>query len=383
MVGFGYRGHGPSHADAVGPHGGNSVLALSVQDRHAQSLAVLSAQLEDVAGLDAAGHPQGSPARGASRAVQDSPDVDPVVNGHVPFHVHAGQVHVVLIGPGGHARAAPQGVVGVDRQVGDPDGAQAARGGAQRGPDLVGLSRHDVDGPCGVGEFLFQERVVASQQDQGQGSVHSVDEGFDLVNWRVAGLGEGGDGADSRRGEGLRVIAAGPVLHGSGCGGSPLHVGRVPAALADRHVVLAGVGLDHELDRGASAHGARRCLHGLGIEVEAPEGPQVGVVVEVERTVQPGVVQIERVRVLHGELPYTQQARLGAGLVTELPLDLVPDLGELPVRAQLQGQGGEDFLVGHPEGQVGALTVGETEHLLTYGLPAARGLPQRSRVHGR
>ena len=127
--------------------------------------------------------------------------------------------------------------------------------------------------------------MVASQQDQGESSVHPVDEGFDLVDRRVAGLGEGGDGADPRRGEGFRAVAAGPVLHGSGCGGSALHVGRVPAALADRHVVLAGVGLDHELDRGASAHGARRCLHGLGIEVEAPEGPQVGVVVEVERTV--------------------------------------------------------------------------------------------------
>ena len=107
MVGLGYRGHGSSHADAVGPHGGNAVLALGVQDRHAESLAVLSAQFEDVAGLDAAGHPQGFSARGAGFAVQDSPDVDPVVNGHVSFHVYAGKVHVVLIGSGGHARAAP------------------------------------------------------------------------------------------------------------------------------------------------------------------------------------------------------------------------------------------------------------------------------------
>ena len=215
-------------------------------------------------------------------------------------------MHVVLVGPGGHARAAPQGFVGVDLQTRDPDGTQTAWGGVQCSPDLVGLSRHDVDGPCGVGKLLFQERVIASQQNQGQDSVHPVDEGFDLVDWRVASLGQGSDGTDPRSGEGLRAGAARPVLHGSGYGGSSLHVGRVPATLTDRYVVFAGVRLDHELDRGAPAHSARRSLHGLSIEIETPEGPQVGVVVEVERTVQPGVIQIERVRVLHGELSYPQ-----------------------------------------------------------------------------
>ena len=104
--------------------------------------------------------------------------------------------------------------------------------------------------------------------------------------------------------------------------------------------------------------------------------------VEVERPVQTRIVQIEGVRVLHGELPHPEQARLGSGLVPELPLDLVPELGEVPVGVEFPGYAGEDLLVGHAECQVGSLPVGEAEHLLAHRLPPAGGLPDRGGMHG-
>ena len=84
------------------------------------------------------------------------------------------------------------------------------------------------------------------------------------------------------------------------------------------------------------------------------------------------------------ELADAQQAGLGAGLVAELGLDLVPDLGQLLVAAQLvAGDGGHDLFVGHAEAELGALAVLEAEHVVAHAGPAAGLLPDLARVAGR
>jgi hypothetical protein len=92
--------------------------------------------------------------------------------------------------------------------------------------------------------------------------------------------------------------------------------------------------------------------------------------------VETGVVDVEGIGVLHDELSHAEQAGLGTRLVAELGLDLVPDLRELLVAAQLVARdGGHDLFVGHPQAEVGSLAVLQAEHIVAHGLPAARLFP--------
>ena len=118
------------------------------------------------------------------------------------------------------------------------------------------------------------------------------------------------------------------------------------------------------------------------VEAHATEDAEIGDVVEVEPGVEAGPVDIEGVRVLHGELAYPEYPGLGPGLVAELGLDLIPDLRQVPVGGQLGGEQGEDLLVGEPQGELGALAVPQPEHLVTDRIPAARLPPDLGRVHG-
>ena len=60
MRGLGDGGHGPAHADAVGAHGDDDLLAVLVEHLEAEGLGVLAAELEHVAHLDAARGLQGA-----------------------------------------------------------------------------------------------------------------------------------------------------------------------------------------------------------------------------------------------------------------------------------------------------------------------------------
>ena len=96
------------------------------------------------------------------------------------------------------------------------------------------------------------------------------------------------------------------------------------------------------------------------------------VVAEVEAR----LVDVEGVGVLHGELAHAEQAALGARLIAELGLDLVPDLRKLLVAAQLVARdGGHDLFVRHGEHELGALAVLEVEHVLSHDGFAAGLLP--------
>jgi hypothetical protein len=99
---LGDRRHGPTHPDAVRAHRGRPGVALGIQDRNAEGLGVAATQLEDVAGLDAADHLEGFAAGDTGLAVEDAAQVQPVVDGDVPFDIDAAQVDVVLVGAGGH-----------------------------------------------------------------------------------------------------------------------------------------------------------------------------------------------------------------------------------------------------------------------------------------
>src|SRR5206468_3371931 len=154
-----------------------------------------------------------------------------------------------------------------------------------------------------------------------------------------------------------------------------LDVRGVPTAAADRDLVLARRGRRHELVRAEAAHHARVGLHDPVAEPAAVEDPPVGALVRRVGAVERGRVGVEGVGVLHQKLARAQHTRPWARLVTLLGLDLVPDLRQVTVGADLaRGEPRDDFLVRHPEAQVASVAVLEFEHLRD-ALPAARLLP--------
>ncbi len=170
---------------------------------------------------------------------------------------------------------------------------------------------------------------------------------------------------------GSAVAGGGQVFNGREGGGGAFEVGGV-AGGGGGDEIFAGLGVDHELLRLRAAHGAGVGFDGDEVEAAAGEDAAVDGVVFVVGGVEAGRVEVEGVAVLHEELADAEEAGFGTGLVAELGLDLVPDLGELLVGADfVAGDGGHDLFVGHAEAEIGAFAVLEAEHVLAHGGPAA------------
>ncbi len=257
--------------------------------------------------------------------------------------------------------------------------------GAHQRRDLLGVGRPDHRGAGGGDQLGLVQLLVAADHGHHRLVVGDVDQGLELAAGRdaVGRRRQGLDGDHARRGEPLRRGEARAVRLGRQARGGGLGVGGVAAPRAGRHQVLAGVGPDHELGGLAAAHGAGVSLHRHELQAAAGEDPLVGPPLVLVAQVEAGPVHVEGVGVLHGELADPEQAGLGPGLVAELGLDLVPDLRQLPVAAQLgPGDGREDLLVRHAQAVVAALPVLEPEHVVAHHLPAARLLPDLGRVEG-
>src|SRR5580658_4179941 len=99
------------------------------------------------------------------------------------------------------------------------------------------------------------------------------------------------------------------------------------------------------------------------------------------RDVESGRIDVERISVFHDELAHSQQARLGTRLVAKFGLNLIPDLRQLLVAAQLLARDvGHDFFMRHPETEVGALAILEAEHVFAHYSPASALLPEIARI---
>ena len=159
---------------------------------------------------------------------------------------------------------------------------------------------------------------------------------------------------------------------------------RVAADWAACNQVFARFGIHHELLRLRAAHGPRIGLDGHELKSAACEDRPVHLIMPVEALVQASHVDVEGVRILHDELAHAQQASFGPRLVAKLGLDLVPDLRQLLVAAQLATrEGGHDLFVGHAQAQLRALTVLEAEHVVAHGRPAATLRPRLFRQDAR
>ncbi len=111
------------------------------------------------------------------------------------------------------------------------------------------------------------------------------------------------------------------------------------------------------------------------VEAEPLEDADVGVAVQLVALVEPGLVEVEGVAVLHDELAAAQDAGARPGLVAVLRLDLVDRQGQVLVRAvQVLDGEGEHLLVRRPEEVVVALAVLEAEDAVAVLGPAPGGL---------
>jgi hypothetical protein len=166
--------------------------------------------------------------------------------------------------------------------------------------------------------------------------------------------------------------------------GGHLAVGRVAAGGAEQQRVLAGRGHRHELHRRAAPHHPHVGADLDGLQAAALEDAVVGPAVGLELLIQPRVVGVQRVGVLHGELAHPDQAAARAGLVAELGLQVVDQLRQLTPGADLAaGQVGHHLLVGHGQGHVAAGAVAPVDQLRVGRVPAAGLLPQIGRVNHR
>ena len=120
-------------------------------------------------------------------------------------------------------------------------------------------------------------------------------------------------------------------------------------------------------------------VHRQVFQAAAVEDAAVGSVVLGVGRVEPGAVHVKGVRILHGEAADAHQPGLGPRLVTELGLDLVPDLRQLLVAPQLAaGEEGDNLFFRHAQAVFAAPPVVEAEHVAADRVPAAALFPDFS-----
>ena len=195
---------------------------------------------------------------------------------------------------------------------------------------------------------------------------------------RVGLVEVGDEGVDGRGVGGVLGVRGGRVVvrhRRRGGHGDGLDVGGVVAERAADVGVLADGGLGEELLARRAAHRAGGRLDDDVLEAEPVEDPDVGVAVLLVGLLEPGVVDVEGVGVLHDELAAAQQPGAGTRLVAVLGLDLVDRERQVLVgRVEVLHHEGEHLLVRGTEQVVGALAVLEPEDVGAVVRPASARL---------
>jgi len=418
------------NADAVGAHDGRDFFAGGVENAGAHGLGVFVAELEDVADFDGFSDAERAAVDGVRLVFLNVADVFGGGCGDVAGDRNVAEVEVELVGTGDHVFAADEGGVeddgggvgveelcllgciqaagaikslgggegsgGVEAMIvlggpggedGEADGTEEAGGGVEVLSELLG--DHGTEGVRGGGclELGFVDLVVAAEECDdgflacviGEGALAHEGDALDVVDRGDVKEGaDVGDGAHAGGGDELGGAVAGwrEVFDRGEAGGGAFQIGGV-AGGGGGDEIFAGLGVDHELLRLRAAHGTGVGFDGKEVETAAGEDAAVDGVVFRVGLVEAGGIEVEGIGVFHEELADAEEAGFGAGLVAELGLDLVPDLGELLVGAELvTGDGGHGLFVGHAEAEIGALAVCKPKHVLAHRRPAAGLFPK-------
>jgi hypothetical protein len=166
--------------------------------------------------------------------------------------------------------------------------------------------------------------------------------------------------------------------------GRLLDVGRVAAARTAHERVLTRLGQHVELVRHAAADRAGGRLDRAELQPAAGEDARVGFGHHVVLALAVGVVDVERVRILHDELAPAHQAEARPHFIAELRLDLVQVQWQVAVRAHLAAHDvGDHLLVRRAVAELAIAAVADAQQLLAVVIPPAGLLPQLRRADGR
>ncbi len=167
-------------------------------------------------------------------------------------------------------------------------------------------------------------------------------------------------------------------------GGGGLQIREVVAVLASHEEVLPHVGERHELVVHVASDRAGVGLDHHVLESASVEDAFVRLVHHAIGLPHPVLVAIERIRVLHQELPSAQESVPRAEFVAVLPLHLIEVDGKVSVRGELVGhERREHLLLGGSEHELAAVAVAEAEHLVAVCLPPSGQLPRLGGQHDR
>ncbi len=124
--------------------------------------------------------------------------------------------------------------------------------------------------------------------------------------------------------------------------------------------------------------------HRNRFQPHAREGAQVSDEHLVVGMLRAGLVDVERIGVLHQEFTAAHQPEARAHLVAEFPLDVIEIERQILVRAHIGAEDlGDHLLVGRPIQHVALVPVLDAQHLLAIGLVAPALAPQVGRLDGR
>ena len=329
------------------------------------------AELEDVADLDRRLHAERAPALRARVAVLGLADVG---EGRlvVAARLDAPEMLPVLV-RAGDVLAVVQRLVGDHLHV-DADGPERASTRPEGCADLVVRSGTECRLEQGL-ELLGAELVVSAYERE-----HEAVAGHDRERLRGGGLRDPEQVRDVLdRGHARRVDGLGRIERRRQVGrrrraARSLGVGEVVAVLAAHQLVLARAGRSEEAERALAAHDPGLRLDEVRLEPTALEDPGVRLLVPAEGRVEPGLVGVERVRVLHDELAEAQEAAARARLVPVLGREVVPDLRQLLVGLDLAREERHRLLVRPREHERPAAAVVEVEE--DRDIDAAGRLPE-------
>src|SRR5512133_2147348 len=262
----------------------------------------------------------------------------------VASSLDASQVPVVAVGADDVLAFAKRLV----REHGDrhTDRADGATVGTEDFTDLLRLSGREVAAERRE-ELHLAETVVAADEREQQALV-----GHDRHRLRGRALVDAQelrDRLDRALPRRLHLLRGGKLLRkvrSRGNAAGDLEIGCVVAVLADDERVLARSCRCEEVPAAAAAHDPGLGRHLEGLEAAALEDALVGLGMLAKALVEPGLVAVEGVGVLHDELAKADQTLSRPWLVALLDREVVEDLRQLPVALQLASVERDSFLVG-------------------------------------
>ena len=362
-------------------------LAVFVEVGRPQGVGILRPQLEDVADLDAATDGQFDRATGTHVARDDEPQVTGHTRREVPPGIEARQVSIGLVGSADGIRHHLDRMVDINRHLflqADRPGKADRRAGHLENRLLVG----QPDRTAGdVGQLgLVDVVVTADAGDKRLALGGHVNQRLDHVAGRQAEeLRHLLDGPLAGRPDGFQFGLRGRIFRRRRHLADGLfEIGCIAALRAPDQDVLAGLAGDHELAGGRAADGPALGLDHRVLEPAAVEDAAVGLVLGLVGGFQPLDVAVERVGVLHQELPGAQHSEPRANLVAELGLDLVQGDRQLLVGVDVAANDvGDHLLVRGAENVDLAVAVLEDHQVGAEGVEAAGLLPEFLRLKGR